>query len=384
MGMFSSLFGDGGAAERAAGVAAAGAKEARDQLRKDTEGYQAYYTPYQTAGSAAVGGQGALLGGINDRISGLDPKIAALYQQQAALQPQVNEMYGLSKQQDPILQDILSGGQGFTADPGYQFRLEAGQKALERTRAAGGTLNSGETGKALMEYGQGMGSQEFGNYMGRQYNALNAVNTQLGGRQTALGAGQGQVAGGLNLLGADMNQITQQQQLAQQYQALINSGMSAADASAKLGLDSSKAQAGYTQSAANATASGMQATANSLASAGNNWLNMGSAAIGAFAGMPPGMAPQFSGGTTNQSFGGYGSQAPQQSSGGGQGQSFLGGLMQGFQSYGQPQVGTNMPSYMTPQTGYLAPAWKDPDAGRAAQLGSQSSFVPRQSTMLGA
>lgn len=378
--MFSSLFGDGGAAERAAGVAAAGARNARDQLRKDTEAYQGYYAPYRAAGDAAASGQNAVLGGINARISGLDPKIAALYAQNAALQPQANEMYGLSQQQDPIIQDILGGGQGFTADPGYQFRLQEGQKALERTRAAGGVFNSGETGKALLEYGQNMGSQEFGNYMNRQYNALGAVNTQLGGRQTALNAGQGQINTGINLLGADMNQITQQQQLAQQYQALINSGLSAADASAQLGLNSSQAQAGYTQSAANSEASGMQATANSLASAGNSWLNMGAAAFGA--------PPMFSGGTTNQNFGGYGSQPTasiQPYNGGGisssQPQSFLGGFTQGYQNATMPQVGASTPTWQ--QGGYVAPQWQNPDAVRAAQISSQSSFKSKYPTLGG-
>ena len=33
-------------------------------------------------------------------------------------------------------------------DPGYQFRLSEGQKALERSAAAGGSLGSGGTLKA--------------------------------------------------------------------------------------------------------------------------------------------------------------------------------------------------------------------------------------------
>ncbi len=380
MGFFSSLFGDGGAAERAAGVAASGAINAGDRLRTDTEAYQGYYTPYMNAGNAAAGGQGAVLGGINDRISALDPKIAALYGQNAALQPQADEMYGISKQQDPVIQEILGGGQNFTTSPGYQFRLEEGQKALERSRAAGHVLNSGETGKALVDYGQNVGSAEYGNYMNSLYNQLGAVNTQLGGRQTALTAGQGQIGTGLNLLGADMNQITQQQQLAQQYQALINSGLSAADASAKLGLDSSKTQGGYTQSAANSQASGMQATANSLASAGNSWLNMGAAAAG--------IPVSFGGGTSNQNFGGntatiqpYGQNAVL---GGNSQGSFLSGVMQGYNNYGQPQVGVNMPQTQGAyQPGYTTPAWQNPDVQQAAQISSQSSYKQRSPVLGG-
>ena len=67
----------------------------------------------------------------------------------------------------------------FQQDPGYQFRMAQGQKALERSAAAKGNLMSGGTAKALVGYGQEMGSQEYGNAFGRyqtersnQYNQL--------------------------------------------------------------------------------------------------------------------------------------------------------------------------------------------------------------------
>lgn len=47
-------------------------------------------------------------------------------------------------------------------DPGYAFRLQEGQKALERSAAARGTLASGGTLKALARYSQGVASDEFG------------------------------------------------------------------------------------------------------------------------------------------------------------------------------------------------------------------------------
>ena len=47
-------------------------------------------------------------------------------------------------------------------DPGYAFRLKEGQKALERSAAAKGTLFTGGTGRALQRFGQEMGSQEYG------------------------------------------------------------------------------------------------------------------------------------------------------------------------------------------------------------------------------
>jgi hypothetical protein len=46
-------------------------------------------------------------------------------------------------------------------DPGYQFRLDQGLQALQRSQAATG-ITGGAAAKAAMEYGQGLGSQEYG------------------------------------------------------------------------------------------------------------------------------------------------------------------------------------------------------------------------------
>ena len=64
-----------------------------------------------------------------------------------------------------------------TQDPGYQFRLSEGLKALERSAAARGGLMSGATGKALTRYGQEAASQEYSNAYNRaltEYNASRA------------------------------------------------------------------------------------------------------------------------------------------------------------------------------------------------------------------
>jgi hypothetical protein len=46
-------------------------------------------------------------------------------------------------------------------DPSYQWRFNEGQRALDRSAAAGGSLYSGGTLKALANYGQNMASTEF-------------------------------------------------------------------------------------------------------------------------------------------------------------------------------------------------------------------------------
>lgn len=52
-------------------------------------------------------------------------------------------------------------------DPGYQFRVEQGSKALDRTAAARGKLISGNQLQAAVNYGQEAGSQEFTNAFAR-------------------------------------------------------------------------------------------------------------------------------------------------------------------------------------------------------------------------
>jgi hypothetical protein len=52
-------------------------------------------------------------------------------------------------------------------DPGYAFRLAEGQKAIERSTAARGGLQSGAALKAAARFGQEMGSQEYQNAFNR-------------------------------------------------------------------------------------------------------------------------------------------------------------------------------------------------------------------------
>jgi hypothetical protein len=71
----------------------------------------------------------------------------------------------------------------FEADPGYQFRLSEGQKALERSAAARGNVLGAATQKNLTRFGQNLASDEFerfdarrardyGTELGRAYQTL--------------------------------------------------------------------------------------------------------------------------------------------------------------------------------------------------------------------
>lgn len=84
--------------------------------------------------------------------------------------------------------------QQLAADPGYQFRLQQGQQALERSAAARGGLFSGRAAKDLVAYGQGMGSQEFTNRWNRLAGLSGAGQTATNAQQNASQA-YGQAAG---------------------------------------------------------------------------------------------------------------------------------------------------------------------------------------------
>jgi hypothetical protein len=92
----------------------------------------------------------------------------------------------------------------FQADPGYEFRLQQGQKALERSASAGGRLLGGGTLKALTRYGQDMGSQEYG----RAFDRFN-LNRNTRFNQLAAVAGIGQTANGQLAQLGQQNALTQ-------------------------------------------------------------------------------------------------------------------------------------------------------------------------------
>ena len=131
----------------------------------------------------------------------------------AELDVQIEELEG------QIATAMQAGGgspdySAFYKSPGYQFRFDEGQRALETSAAARGGLMSGGMGRELTRYGQGFASGEFGNYANRLASLAGVGQTaafgtgQLGsaaagqfGRtssglaQTVMSGGQAQAAG---------------------------------------------------------------------------------------------------------------------------------------------------------------------------------------------
>jgi hypothetical protein len=121
-------------------------------------------------------------------------------------------------------------------DPGYQFRLSEGLKALDRQAAARGGLISGSALKASMRYGQDMGSQEYGNAFNRyQIERTNTLNP---------------------------------------YQAMAGQGQSVANQLSNAGQNYANQAGEAYQGAANARASGYVGQANAISGTIGNLSNM--------------------------------------------------------------------------------------------------------------
>lgn len=83
----------------------------------------------------------------------------------------------------------------FNKDPGYDFRMAEGAKALERSAAARGGLMGGAAGKAMARYGQDYASNEYSNAYNRfnsdrdqRYNKLSQLSSM--GQNAAAQTGQ--------------------------------------------------------------------------------------------------------------------------------------------------------------------------------------------------
>ena len=92
----------------------------------------------------------------------------------------------------------FTGKVDLNQDPGYAFRLQEGLKALDRTASARGGLLSGGALKAAAQYGQEMGSQEYGNAYSRALDVYNAnvAREAAGYNRLSSLAGVGQTSAG--------------------------------------------------------------------------------------------------------------------------------------------------------------------------------------------
>jgi len=122
--------------KKSARAAAAGASQARGALTDAYTAQKNYLNPYAQMGNAALARQSDLLG-----LSGNTG--AAGY---GTYGP--GSSFGMTE---------------LAQDPGYQFRLQQGQRGLDNSVAARGMNLSGAALKGATAYNSGMASQEYGN-----------------------------------------------------------------------------------------------------------------------------------------------------------------------------------------------------------------------------
>lgn len=134
-----------------------------------------------TTGTALLGG--AMAGG--SLLSGLAGSKGAKAQANAANRATEAQLFMFDQARKDNMPWLEAGRSGLNAlmdlygmgggdpravlaqDPSYQFRLQAGQNALENSAAARGGMLSGNALRALTNYGQDYASQEFGNIANR-------------------------------------------------------------------------------------------------------------------------------------------------------------------------------------------------------------------------
>ncbi|MEN6400656.1 MAG: hypothetical protein ABFD94_01825, partial [Armatimonadia bacterium] len=140
--------------------------------------------PVAAIAGAAVVGAGASL--IGSRSASKSADKAAKEQTKATQAAIASEQKALERQiglQEPFRQVGINalakypaaaeptytpfGMDQFNADPGYQFRMSEGLKALERSAASRGILSSGQTLKDITRFGQDTASQEYQNAFSR-------------------------------------------------------------------------------------------------------------------------------------------------------------------------------------------------------------------------
>jgi hypothetical protein len=171
-----ALFGTDGqdAAQKAADAQTDAGKQAVAESRRQYDLTRQDFAPYREAGTNA-------LAALTARMNGPAPAIPTM------------AAYGMPTKADYT--------KGFTADPGYKFRLNQGLDAVNASAAAKGLLGSGATVKALNDYAQGQASQAYGDWYARNAALVDAAyNRRAGLIDTTYGRQYGQYTDSLNRL----------------------------------------------------------------------------------------------------------------------------------------------------------------------------------------
>jgi hypothetical protein len=154
-------------------------------------------------GSAIIGAAGSAAAGIfgGNKAADAQKKASkkaaqlqreALAQQMALTKPYVEAGKNALADYQKMAPYKDFGMAEFQADPGYNFRMAEGMKALERSAAARGLLQSGGTLKGIQQYGQNLASSEYENAFSRY---LSQREARMDPYRYLTGIGQAAAAG---------------------------------------------------------------------------------------------------------------------------------------------------------------------------------------------
>jgi len=263
-GIGSVLFGDGGASAQAdaANNATAASLEAtklalaqQDKMYQDTRALQ---KPMYDLGLSAVG----------QAFGGQDANGNYYFDPSKLNQYTVNNPF---QYQDYKAQQFDPNSVNALNDPSYQFRLQQGVNALDKSAAARGNLLSGAQQKAVQQYGQDMASQEYQNAYNR------ALQTNQTNNTTGLQQYQQNQGNALTSYNSNVNLGTQRYN---QLASVLGLGQTSANA---LQQNNTNAANAYTQTQmqnASNIASAEAYKGNALASAGRWTAQQGYNAFG--------------------------------------------------------------------------------------------------------
>jgi hypothetical protein len=189
--MIASAVVGGFASNKAASTQASAARDAgnlqaqaaREQIASQERMFERQVQlqePWRQAGINALG-----------QLTSPATQLPAAFSPQTGLPGQFNPRTGMPSE--------FTGQVDMTRDPGYQFRLSEGLKALDRQAAARGGLISGSALKAAQRFGQDYASGEYGAAYGR---ALTEYEAQLQRNQLGYGRELQQYG-----LGVELNQM---------------------------------------------------------------------------------------------------------------------------------------------------------------------------------
>jgi hypothetical protein len=214
-------------AEEAAAEQQAALDEARTYEERMYDEAQGYLSPYSEAG-------GGHLQALSEGIRGGEFSVGKF-----------------DYQGRPVERSIESYMGNLEDNPAYQFRLNQGQKAIDRASAAGGRFGGGQTAKELMRFGQGLASQEYGN-------AFDRASRE---RQANLGAEQSRYNRAVGGYGLEQERL---QNLMNQRTGMVNMGQQASGALANAALGQGSNLADIAIQQGNVAASSTMAGGNQL------------------------------------------------------------------------------------------------------------------------